>query len=295
MYDGRTLHGREVFARVRRGVRRHRVRHRHLPHRPVPGDDGRRRADHHLGADLDRRRRVPEPRPRGAGAIARSAIRVSASMTAARACPAPPNCSGRPLRECADATQDATVPGRAATAVPSAGVQPSASGAAGSARPSLCAYWFVPTRSDIAAAGSARGRRARTPAHARGRRSRAVRPGAARRRRSRSTARPRSCVELESARLQLRGRARARRRPRSYRARGDRGRAGRSGGQGGVVDPGPTAARVVSVSAERRVPPIETLAMIERPTGRAITSSPESSGGLPGHGWRTSKARSTCC
>ena len=65
MYDGRTNHGREVFSRVRRGVRRHRVRHRHHPHRPLPGDHRRGRADHLVGAELDRRQGLPRPRPRG--------------------------------------------------------------------------------------------------------------------------------------------------------------------------------------------------------------------------------------
>ena len=42
-----------------RGVRRQGLPHRDLAHRALPGDHGRRRADHHLGADLGRRDRLP--------------------------------------------------------------------------------------------------------------------------------------------------------------------------------------------------------------------------------------------
>lgn len=40
-------------------VRRPGVRHRHHPHRAVPGDQRRRRADHHVGAEVGRRGGLP--------------------------------------------------------------------------------------------------------------------------------------------------------------------------------------------------------------------------------------------
>ena len=48
MYDGRTLHSREVVRSRRRPLRRPGVPHRHQPHREVPRRDPRRRADHHV-------------------------------------------------------------------------------------------------------------------------------------------------------------------------------------------------------------------------------------------------------
>jgi chromosome partitioning protein len=48
MFDPRTLHTREVRQRSG-GVRRPRVRGRHQPHGPVPGDHRGRRADHRPG------------------------------------------------------------------------------------------------------------------------------------------------------------------------------------------------------------------------------------------------------
>ena len=49
MFDPRTLHTREVQSPRGRGVRRPGVRRRDQPDGPVPGDHGRRRADHHAG------------------------------------------------------------------------------------------------------------------------------------------------------------------------------------------------------------------------------------------------------
>ena len=63
MYDSRTLHSREVVARVQRGVRRHAAAHGHRPHREVPRRHRRRRADHHLRPDARRRGRLPSARP----------------------------------------------------------------------------------------------------------------------------------------------------------------------------------------------------------------------------------------
>ena len=54
MYDGRTLHGRQVYSPRSRGVRRRSVRQRHLPHRALSGDDRGRRAHHQLGTHLGR-------------------------------------------------------------------------------------------------------------------------------------------------------------------------------------------------------------------------------------------------
>ncbi|CAA9262244.1 MAG: ParA-like protein, partial [uncultured Blastococcus sp.] len=52
-----------------RGLRRHRVPDRHPAHRAVPGDHGRRSADHDLGTDLRWRSRLPRPRQGGAGTV----------------------------------------------------------------------------------------------------------------------------------------------------------------------------------------------------------------------------------
>ena len=57
MFDPRTLHAPRGAAPRHRGVRRPRVRRGDQPHRPVPGDHRRGRADHHLGADVERARR----------------------------------------------------------------------------------------------------------------------------------------------------------------------------------------------------------------------------------------------
>ena len=48
MYDGRTLHSREVVRSRRRPLRRPGVPHRHQPHREVPRRAPGRRADHHV-------------------------------------------------------------------------------------------------------------------------------------------------------------------------------------------------------------------------------------------------------
>ncbi len=71
MYDSRTVHSREVLARVRRGVRRPRLPHRHRPHRALPGDHGGRRADHHVRLQLRRRGRLPAAGQGGARPVPR--------------------------------------------------------------------------------------------------------------------------------------------------------------------------------------------------------------------------------
>ena len=58
MYDGRTLHGREVMERLVAGVGRQGLPHRHPPDREVLRLDRRRRADHDV-----RRRPRPAPTP----------------------------------------------------------------------------------------------------------------------------------------------------------------------------------------------------------------------------------------
>ncbi len=58
MFDGRTLHSREVMAAAGAGVGRHRLPHRHPPHREVLRLHRRRRADHDV-----RLQRPPAPTP----------------------------------------------------------------------------------------------------------------------------------------------------------------------------------------------------------------------------------------
>ncbi|CAA9273826.1 MAG: ParA-like protein, partial [uncultured Blastococcus sp.] len=53
----------------RRGLRRRRLPDRHPAHRAVPGDHGRRPADHHVGAHLVGRLGVPRPCQGGAGTV----------------------------------------------------------------------------------------------------------------------------------------------------------------------------------------------------------------------------------
>ena len=71
MYDGRTLHGREVMAAAGRGLGRRRLPHRDPPDREVLRLDGRRRADHDVRQRLRGRRGLPHPRQGGAGPVPR--------------------------------------------------------------------------------------------------------------------------------------------------------------------------------------------------------------------------------
>ena len=66
MYDSRTVHCREVFSRVVEAFGDTVFQTVITAHRPVPGDHGRRPADHHLGADLVGCRGLPRPRQGGA-------------------------------------------------------------------------------------------------------------------------------------------------------------------------------------------------------------------------------------
>ena len=64
MYDGRTLHSREVVASVVEHFGDRRLPHRHLAHREVPRRQPGRRADHHLRRHPQGCRRLPPARPR---------------------------------------------------------------------------------------------------------------------------------------------------------------------------------------------------------------------------------------
>ena len=55
-YDPRTVNSREVMARVLERFGDSGVRHRHHPDGPLPGDQRRRRADHHVGTEIRWRR-----------------------------------------------------------------------------------------------------------------------------------------------------------------------------------------------------------------------------------------------
>ena len=71
MFDGRTLHGREVLDRLVARLGRRGLPHGHPPHREVLRLDGGRRADHLLRVDLGRRGVLPPAREGGGAAVAR--------------------------------------------------------------------------------------------------------------------------------------------------------------------------------------------------------------------------------
>ena len=70
MFDGRTLHGREVMARLVAGLGRPGLPHGHPPHREVLRLDRRGRADHVVRLRLGRCRRLPPARQGGARPVA---------------------------------------------------------------------------------------------------------------------------------------------------------------------------------------------------------------------------------
>ena len=74
MYDSRTVHCREVFSRVVEAFGDTVFQTVIHPHRAVPGDDGRRAADHHVGADVVGCRGLPRPRQGGAGTVTRRPV-----------------------------------------------------------------------------------------------------------------------------------------------------------------------------------------------------------------------------
>ena len=74
MYDSRTVHCREVFSRVVEAFDDTVFQTVITPHRAVPGDHGRRAADHHVGPDVVGRRGVPRPRQGGAGPVTRRPV-----------------------------------------------------------------------------------------------------------------------------------------------------------------------------------------------------------------------------
>ena len=92
MYDGRTLHGREVMERLVEAFGRHRLPHRHPAHREVLRLHRRRRADHDVRRHLRRRRRPTGSWPR------RCWRGASTGEPADRRRPVPPHRRPRPRR-----------------------------------------------------------------------------------------------------------------------------------------------------------------------------------------------------
>ena len=88
-YDPRTVNSREVMARVRGAVRRSGVRHRHHPHGALPGDQRRRRTDHHVGAEIRWRRGLSVVGPRGHRPVRRVNTDDAADGVAADGLPGP--------------------------------------------------------------------------------------------------------------------------------------------------------------------------------------------------------------